>query len=352
MNSAKPKVLMEVLFNPMLGWVLDSVEAAGIERIGLIIGNNSEFVADFLTERALKKKGEGNDKKESATSESQKKRYETFLQTERKGTGHAVLQAEKLLREPGVFGGDVLVLCGDAPFMNAETITKAYEIHRKENWNVTVITASVNPGGNYGRVKRDRHSHTLSAIIEAKDCSPEELQITEVNSGAYWFKTDKLLSVLPLLSSDNSAGELYLTDCVEKLNSRAGTYTADDNIIVLGANDRKQLRDLNEKMIERINDTHYFSGVDIIGHNVIIGKDVEIGRDTILMPNTIIKGKTKIGSGCVIGPDTLISDCRIGDGVTLNCVQSFGAVIEDGVKAGPFVHIRTGTKRRWRISPI
>jgi bifunctional UDP-N-acetylglucosamine pyrophosphorylase/glucosamine-1-phosphate N-acetyltransferase len=118
---------------------------------------------------------------------------------------------------------------------------------------------------------------------------------------------------------------------------------ADDSIIVLGANDRKQLRVLNDMMTDVINSRHYLTGVDIIGHNVIIGKDVKIARDTLLMPNTIIRGKTTIGSGCVIGPDTQINDCEIGDNVTFNCVQAFGSKIGDNVKAGPFVHIRPGT---------
>lgn len=323
MNSAKPKVLMEVLFQPMLAWVLDSVREAGIENknVGVIIGSNAEQVVEFLN-----KYGDG---------------YRTFLQTERKGTGHAVFQAESMLKE---IGGDVLVLCGDAPFMNAETINAAYELHKKQNSDVTVITAYVEPAGNYGRIKRDKNSALLAGIVEMKDCSPEELLITEVNSGAYWFKAEKLLEALPQLQNDNNSGEFYLTDTVQLLKANASTYMANDSIIVQGANDRKQLRELNDKMTHKINDRHYTAGVDIIGHNVIIGKDVKIARDTLLMPNTIIKGNTVIGSGCVIGPDTQIDNCIIGENVTLNCVKAFDSIIENDVKAGPFVHIRPGTK--------
>lgn len=321
MNSAKPKVLMQVLFQPMLGWVLDSVNEAGFERsnVGIIIGSNAQQVTEYLD-------GRGG--------------YKTFLQTERKGTGHAVFQAENML---GEIGGDVLILCGDAPFMDTSTINAAYELHKKQNSDVTVITAHVEPAGNYGRIKRDKNNALLSGIVEMKDCKPEELLITEVNSGAYWFKAEKLLWALPRLQNDNKSGEYYLTDTVELLKANASTYMADDSIIVLGANDRKQLRDLNDMMTQRINNRHYIAGVDIIGHNVIIGKDVKIARDTLLMPNTIIKGNTVIGSGCVIGPNTQIDGCEIGENVTLNCVQAFGSVIKDNVKAGPFVHIRPGS---------
>ncbi|MCL1824252.1 MAG: bifunctional UDP-N-acetylglucosamine diphosphorylase/glucosamine-1-phosphate N-acetyltransferase GlmU, partial [Oscillospiraceae bacterium] len=322
MNSANPKVLMHVLFEPMLGWVLDSVREAGIndENVGVITGSSADKVAEYL-------KGKGQ--------------YRTFLQAERKGTGHAVMQAEKMLSE---LCGDVLVLCGDAPFMDAKTINDAYKLHKEQDSDVTVITANVDPAGNYGRIKRDANTALLSAIVEMKDCSPEELKITEVNSGAYWFKTERLMWALPQLENNNNSGEFYLTDTVEILKKKASTFKADDSIIVLGANDRKQLRSLNDMMTKKINDRHYIAGADIIGQNVIIGKDVKIGRDTLLMPNTIIRGQTEIGSGCVIGPNTQINNCKIGNNVYLNCVQAFDSEIGNNVKAGPFVHIRPGTK--------
>jgi bifunctional UDP-N-acetylglucosamine pyrophosphorylase/glucosamine-1-phosphate N-acetyltransferase len=321
MNSANPKVLMPVLFEPMLGWVLDSVKEAGIEDadVGVITGSSADKVAEYLEKRG---------------------QFRTFLQSERKGTGHAVMQAESLLRERG---GDVLVLCGDAPFMDSGTINAAYELHKQRGSDVTVITANVDPAGNYGRVKRDKNTNLLASIVEMKDCTPDELAITEVNSGAYWFRAERLLWALPQLRDNNKSGEFYLTDTVELLKQNASTYMADDSIIVLGANDRKQLRALNDMMTEMINDRHYIAGVDIIGHNVIIGKDVKIGRDTLLMPNTIIRGKTTIGSGCTIGPNTQINNCEIGDNVNFNCVQAFKSKIGDNVKAGPYVHIRPGT---------
>ncbi|MDR0197640.1 MAG: NTP transferase domain-containing protein, partial [Oscillospiraceae bacterium] len=118
LKTEKPKVLMEVAFEPMLVWVLDSVKASGIRNVGVIIGNNAELIEKRL----------------------EKYDCETFLQSERKGTGHAVMQAERLIRERG---GDVLVLCGDAPFMNEETINGAYELHKNQGNAVTVITAEI-----------------------------------------------------------------------------------------------------------------------------------------------------------------------------------------------------------------
>lgn len=320
MVSSKPKVLMEVLFVPMLGWVLDSVREAGIDDgdVGVIIGNGAEMVTDFLSHR-------GED-------------YRTFIQKERRGTAHAVGMAGEMLKD----SGDVLVLCGDAPFMNAATINAAYELHKSEDNDVTVITAEISDPANYGRIRRDA-SGKLIAIVERKDCSGEELAIKEVNSGAYWFKKQKLSAVLSQINNKNAGGEYYLTDAVEKLRPKAAAFRASSPLIILGANNRRELRHINDKMSELINNHHYDKGVDIIGHNVIIGRDVSIGQDTVLMPNTIIRGNTTIGKGCVIGPNTQIDSCGIGDGCVLNNVQAADSVLGKNIKAGPFVNIRPGS---------
>jgi len=318
MKSEKPKVLMEVAFEPMLIWVIDSAVEAGIEKIGVIIGNNAELIKERLQKYD---------------------NIETFLQAERKGTGHAVMQAERLLRERG---GDVLVLCGDAPFMDAKTINGAYELHKSANNAVTVITAEIEKPTGYGRIIRDEGGR-LTAIIEEKDCGIEHLAIKEVNSGAYWFNVEKLLEVLPKITAENNSGEFYLTDTVELLKGRSGAYKTANQKVTFGANDRKALRRLNKIAAEMIIDGHLDDGVDIIGESSVIGRNAIIGRDTLIMPNTIIKGDTVIGKGCVIGPNTLVEDCRIGENVVLNNVHASGAVIRDGVKAGPFVQIRPKT---------
>ncbi|MDR0223172.1 MAG: bifunctional UDP-N-acetylglucosamine diphosphorylase/glucosamine-1-phosphate N-acetyltransferase GlmU [Oscillospiraceae bacterium] len=321
LKTEKPKVLMEVAFEPMLVWVLDSVKASGIKRIGVIIGNNAELIEKRL----------------------EKYKCETFLQAERKGTGHAVMQAESLLRERQ---GDVLVVCGDAPFMDEETINGAYELHKSQGNAVTVITAETPAPTGYGRILRGKGDRVIG-IIEEADCTDKQREITEVNSGAYWFNAGSLLDVLPKLDNDNKSGEYYLTDTVELLAERAGTgigaYKTANGNVTLGANSRRALRLLNKIAAEMIIDSHLDNGVDIIGESSIIGRSAVIGKDTLIMPNTIIKGETVIGSGCVIGPNTLIDSCEIGKNVTLNNVQAYESVIEDNVKAGPFVHLRPKT---------
>ncbi|MDR0821285.1 MAG: NTP transferase domain-containing protein [Oscillospiraceae bacterium] len=320
MVSEKPKVLMEVLFVPMLGWVIDAARAAGIadENIAVIIGNNAEAVSSYLASRG---------------------KFASFVQKDRLGTGHAVMQAEDFIRQKG---GDVLVLCGDAPFMDKDTIDNAYQFHTENALGVTDITAEISNPANYGRIKRGEGGK-LKAIVERKDCTAEELLINEVNSGAYWFEADALLSALPQIGNKNASGEYYLTDAVELIGERAGAFKSSDAKIVLGANNRKELRVLNRAMCETVNDRHYEAGVDIIGENVLIGKDVVIGQDTTIMPNTIIRGETVIGKGCVIGPCSQIDDCRIGCGAVLNNVYAANAVIMDGESFGPFVKVERST---------
>ena len=323
MKSAKPKVLCEVLGDPMLGWVLDSVRNAGIpeDKVGVVIGNGAETVKSYLAE-----KGE----------------YRTFMQAERKGTGHAVMQAEEMLKE----GENVLVLCGDAPFVDADTILAALNKHTHRCNDVTAVTAVLPDPGSYGRVLRDTNG-AFAGIVESKDCTLVQLGITEVNSGVYWFRAEALRQALAKLTYDNKAGEYYLTDTVGIIRAdggKAGTYTAEDTDIVLGANSRSDLLRLNIIAKMRIIEGLLDEGVEFVSTDgIIIGRNVKIGQDTVILPGTILRGNTVIGENCVIGPNSLIENCRIGNGVTLNNVQAYDSRVCDRVKAGPFVQLRPGT---------
>lgn len=322
MKSNKPKVLMNVLFTPMLGWVLDNAEKINPDEICVVAGSGEELVRKYLEART------GS--------------YTVVSQKERKGTGHAVMQAEETIKNCK----NVLVLCGDAPFMDENTISAALAAHQKGKCGVTVIAASPeNPFG-YGRIVRDEKGDLLK-IVEQKDASPEEQAIKEINSGAYWFDSKALLEALPKLSDKNAAGEFYLTDAVyliKKAGKRAAVYTAENSNIVLGANSRKDLNALNScARIKIINDLME-KGVEFpCTDGIIIGKDVEISMDTVILPNTVIRGKCKIGFNCEIGPNSLLEDTTVGDGVVLNNVQSYQSIVESGAKIGPFAQLRPGS---------
>ena len=326
MKSDKPKVLLEVLFYPMLGWVLDAVQEAGVENIGVVVGNGKEKVEEYLASR-------GN--------------YPTFTQSERKGTGHAVMMAKELIEKAAKEDADLMVACGDAPFIDKDTIEGSYAYHKEMNNDVTVVSAVVeNPFG-YGRIIKENSS--FIGITEQKDCNEQQKMIKEINSGIYWFKAARLTSLLDALTCNNAANEYYLTDTVA-LAEKKGVYTAENGNVVLGANSRSQLSMLNRTARDMILDRLMNDGVDIpLTDGIIIGKDVKVGADTVILPGTILKGKTVIGKNCEIGPNSIIENCEIGNEVALNNVHAFDSVIDDDVKAGPYVHLRPGTKLHSKI---
>ncbi len=230
MQSDGPKTLCKVLGKPMLKWVIDAVRDAGIEDICIVKGFRAECIDEYVSTLSFP--------------------VHTVLQSERLGTGHAVMMARQYLEERG---GSVVILGGDAPFIDADTIKDSLEQHIKTQSGATVISAEVSCADGYGRIVRNEDS-SLAAIIEHKDADEETRKINEINSGAYWFDTNTLLSVLDRITSDNKAKEYYLPDALKLIISdgkKAGAFVAKSADVALGANDPAQLRELNEIAIKK-----------------------------------------------------------------------------------------------------
>lgn len=318
MKTNRPKVMSPVLFKPMLKWVIDAARLADIDHICVVTGYMREDVEQYLNGLHGK--------------------YHSVFQAERKGTAHAVMMADQFLRK--YQGGDVLILNGDAPFIDAATISAAHELHISEGNAVTVISAELDNPFGYGRIVRDSESGMLKAIIEQKDANHRVQSIKEINSGAYWFDVDALLSVLYDISNKNSQGEYYLPDAVKLIigrGLRVNAFIAASPDTVLGANDCLQLHTLNTMARDRILHHYMAEGVDIpCDDGVIIGPDVQLENNTTILPGTILRGDTTVGSGCVLGPNTLITDCTVGENVVLNAVQCTGCEIGDNEVHGPF----------------
>ncbi|MBQ3886134.1 MAG: bifunctional UDP-N-acetylglucosamine diphosphorylase/glucosamine-1-phosphate N-acetyltransferase GlmU, partial [Ruminococcus sp.] len=317
MKADIPKPLFKVLGEPMLEWVISACEDAGVSDICVIKGFKGEMIDEYLNGR-----------------------YKTALQAERLGTGHAVMQAVPFLKEDD--SDNTLVLCGDAPFIDAKTIEEALVIHKQQKNAVTVITAELDEPKGYGRIIRTDKG--ISGIVEQKDANEEQLQIKEVNSGAYWFRTADLIGLLGKLTNNNVQNEYYLTDTISIAlaeGKNAGAYKSENPEIILGANDRKDLLELNNIARMAVIDKHLANGVEFIcTDGVIIERSVEIGVGTQIQPSTILRNGTKIGSGCIIGPNALADDCTIGDNVVFNASQAYSSTIDSGVTVGPYVHIR------------
>ena len=317
MKAPIPKPMFKVLGEPMLEWVLGACEQAGLGQICVVTGYEAEQIKSYLGDRC-----------------------ETAYQAERLGTGHAVLQAMSFL-ENGT-DGNTLVLCGDAPFIDSETIAKSLERHIEEHNAVTVITAQVPDPSGYGRILRTDSG--IAGIVEDKDATDVQKQINEINSGCYWFRTADLIQLLGQIKNDNAQKEYYLTDTVKialDSNLRAGAYCSKNPDVVLGANDRKGLLALNTAARMAVLNQHMANGVGFsCTDGIIIERGVTIGAGTEILPGTILRGRTRIGENCVIGPNCVIENCEIGDNVTLNTVQAYQSKIDAGVTIGPFVHIR------------
>ncbi len=322
MKSEAPKVMCEVLFKPMLHYVLRAVKEAGCEKICVVTGYKHEIVEAYLEDG-----------------------IETAYQNPQLGTGHAVMMARDFVEKHK--DDEILILNGDGPMMTAETINKVYEYHMENKNSITLTSALVDDTNGIGHIKRDENG-TLLRIVEHKDATDEEKKINESNAGMYWFNGADLLYALSNINNQNAQNEYYLTDSLEILINKgknAGAYICENSEVILGANDRKQLNELNTIMRRNINTAHMVNGVDIpCTDGVMIGMDVKIGACTTILPNTIILGNTVIGRDCIIGPNTYIKDGVIGDNAVLDNVKLTDSEVEDGVDCGPFVQVRAGSK--------
>ncbi len=325
MKTDRPKVMCEVIFEPMIKYVIDAVKETGVEDICVITGYKHEIVENYV--------------------KSYDSNIKTALQEPQLGTGHAVMQARDFIKNH--LNDDIIILNGDGPLINAETLNNAYDYHKENNNSITLISAIVEDTNGIGHIKRDENGK-LERIIEHKDATEEEKKLlNESNAGFYWFNGSDLLYALDNITNNNAQNEYYITDSLEILISagkNAGAYVVENVDVTLGANDRKQLNNLNTIMRNRINDNLMINGVDIPSTDgVMIGKDVKIGNSTRILPNTIILGNTVIGDNCVIGPNTWINNSNIGNEVILDNCKITDSTVEDGVVCGNFVKVSTNS---------
>ncbi len=320
MKSAYPKVLHKILGQTMLQFVVDSAKQAGAGSIIVVVGFEGEQVIQSLGSN-----------------------YYYVWQREQLGTGHAVLMAESALSQ---MEGDLLVLYGDTPLLEPETIKDLVVKKRNQGAIASILTTELNDPSGYGRILRDSQGN-INGIIEDKDASPEEKKVKEVNTGVYCFEIKHLLKALKLLSPRNAQGEYYLTDVfkifVEQGLPIVGVMT-DQAEQVMGPNDRVQLCVTENNLKLKINEGLMKQGVTITDPSfTYIAHQVKIGRDTIILPGTFLLGNTIIGEKCIIGPHTRIIDSIIDDFTEAAFSQIVGAHIGPDNHVGPFANIRPGT---------
>jgi bifunctional UDP-N-acetylglucosamine pyrophosphorylase/glucosamine-1-phosphate N-acetyltransferase len=264
------------------------------------------------------------------------------VQQEPRGTGDAAAAARPALEG---FRGDVVVLAGDAPLLSAEVLAQLVGTHRHEGAAVTVLSFELDDPGSYGRVLRDDGGR-LRAIVEARDATPEELAVRELNSSIYVFAADDLWAALGRLDTDNSQGELYLTDAVRHLvddGRPASVYRAQDQRAGEGVNTRADLAAAGAQLRDQILERHMEAGVTVVDPATTwVEPDVEIEADTVIHPFTVLRGRTVVRTGAEIGPHVVAVDAEIGAGALVGpfCYLRPGTVLEAGAKAGTFVEIK------------
>lgn len=318
MRSDLPKVLHKVAGRSLVAHVLEAAAAVDPIALLIVVGYGAAQVREALGP-AL--------------------RY--VEQTQQLGTGHAVLQASRLVGA----AEQVLVLYGDTPLLRGETLKRLVQSHAASGAVLTMLTGVTEEPSGYGRVVRGREGE-LIAVVEDADADETIRGIKEVNSGVCCFEARWMWSRLAEVKPSHK-GEYYLTDLVGVAVSegaRVGTLTVPEFAEVAGINNRAQLAAAEIALRWRVRSRLMDSGVSLLDPaTTYVDSEVEIGRDTVLYPQTLIEGSTRIGCGCVIGPNCRLTNAQVGDGCRIESSVVEDSCLADGVRVGPFAHLRHGS---------
>jgi bifunctional UDP-N-acetylglucosamine pyrophosphorylase/glucosamine-1-phosphate N-acetyltransferase len=301
MKSKTPKVLHDLLGRPMGLWPVYAALEAGAQKV-VVVESPEQALEVLLPDGAV-----------------------AVVQPEANGTGGAIQAASEHI-DPQA---PVVVLSGDVPLVSAAAIRELVEAH---DGQATMATTKLDDPAGYGRVVR-RADGAVEKVVETKtagDATPEELAITEVNTGIYAFDGAFLLETLPKLTADNAQGELYLPQVLDHADTVAA-HEVDDPNLVLGVNDRVALANVRAIAQRQLLEALMRAGVTVIDPaTTYVDVDVQVGQDTTLEPGTVLRGTTIIGADCKVGPHVVAID----------------TTIEDGVSVGPFAYLRPGTHLR------
>ncbi|MCM2254351.1 MAG: bifunctional UDP-N-acetylglucosamine diphosphorylase/glucosamine-1-phosphate N-acetyltransferase GlmU [Vicinamibacteria bacterium] len=322
MRSARPKVLHRVHGLPLLEYPLRALAAAGVEQVVVVTGHEADAVETAFAGRG----------------------FSFVRQDPPRGTGHAVMVARAAFAAGAA--GTVLVVNGDLPHLRAESL-RALLAHREQGEAAALLTAVLPDGGAYGRVVRGADGF-VTRIVEARDATPDERALREVNVGVYAFDAAALERALATLSPQNAQGEYYLTDVVSALATgghRVAAVPAQSVDEGCGVNTLAELAEASavrrsarlQALMER--------GVVIEDPATTwVGEDAEVAADAVLRPYTVVEGRSRIEAFAQLGPWVRLESAHVGAGAQVldHCLLR-ECRVEAGAAIGPFAHIRPET---------
>jgi len=315
MKSQLPKVLHPLGGSSLVERVLTCADSVQPQRKLVIVGYGGELIQQGLTHLP---------------------EVEFVEQAQQLGTGHAIQQ---LIPHLQGFEGSLLVLNGDVPLLRPQTLTALLQTHETHRNAATILTAQMPDPKGYGRVFCDGQN-IVTQIVEDRDCTPAQRQNRRVNAGIYCFNWSALAQVLPNLQANNQQQEYYLTDAVNFL-SPVMAVDVEDHQEIFGINDRKQLAAAYQILQDRIKDNWMRAGVTLIDpDSITIDDTVQLSADLVIEPQTHLRGKTTIGSGCRIGPGSLIENSQIGENVTVLYSVISDSRVNANSRIGPYAHLR------------
>ena len=320
MKSATPKVLHSLAGRTLIEHTLATVDHLKTASTTLVVGHGAEEVQSALASRP---------------------NLQFVVQSPQLGTGHALLQAEPVLRGRK---GDVLLLYADVPLLEPGTLLRLLEAHRNAKAAMTVLTAELAEPYGYGRIVRDPDGQ-VARIVEERDASAAQRDIREINSGIYALSMRPLFQHLNQLATDNSQGEYYLTDLValyRQKGLRVDGLRLDSADELRGVNSRVDLADLSQIVRQRKNRLLMMGGVTLEDPaTTFVDIDVTVGPDTVLGPGVRLEGRTAVGDRCRIHAGSRLTNVTVADDAV---VLDYSVIVESsvgqGAQVGPMAHVR------------
>ena len=316
-NESYSKVAYPILGKPLVNYVLDAAKPLGAKETFVVVGFGGEETAKCVEGQA-----------------------KVVWQKEVLGTGHAVMQVSEYLKDKD---GEVIILCGDTPLLNTETIQKVLKKHTKNGNKLTICSTVLSDPEGYGRVIREKPSYRVLEVRPYAEINEEEKEIGEINSGIYIVDNKLLQEYLPKLSRENKKDEYYLSDIVGlmfKDGHQVDSYVLEDAQYIFNINDRTQLAYAAKLLRKRINHELMLSGVSIEDPvTAYISPDVKIGKDTVILANVEILGKCEIGPANWIGPNVTLENVTMGENNRIIYSVIRDKDIGDNENIGPYVYI-------------